>query len=124
LRAKFRQAGSNKNMSHALVLNLGMRDFSPSALKLFWVVLFSVSIAALLIFYILQVNFLTEETYSLQVSEKKANQLSGENETLKVDFSKLNSLTHIENYLLSQEFEKVGQVKYIRILESSVAASR
>ena len=111
-------------MSHALVLNLGMRDFSPWGMKLFWLLLFSVSISALLIFYILQVNFLTEETYSLQVSEKKANQLSGENETLKVDFSKLNSLTHIENYLLSQEFEKVGQVKYIRILESSVAASR
>ncbi len=111
-------------MSHALVLNLGMRDSSFWGMKFFWVLLFSISITALLIFYIFQVNFLTEETYSLQVSEKKANQLSGENETLKVDFSKLNSLTHIENYLLSQEFEKVGQVKYIRILESSVAASR
>lgn len=109
-------------MSHALVLNLEMRDFSSSALKLFWVLLFSISIAALLIFYILQVNFLTEETYVLRVSGEKANQLSGENETLKIDFSKSNSLTNIENYLLSQDFEKVSQVKYIRILESSVAA--
>ena len=111
-------------MSHALVLNLEMRDFSSSALKLFWLLLFSISIAALLIFYILQVNFLTEETYSLWVSEGKTNQLSGENETLKVDFAKLNSLTNIDNYLLNQGFEKVSRVKYIRILESSVAASR
>ena len=111
-------------MSHALVLNLEMRDFSSWGMKLFWVLLFSISISALLIFYILQVNFLTEETYVLRVSGEKVNQLSGENETLKVNFSKLNSLTNIENYLLNQGFEKVSQVKYIRILESSVAASR
>ena len=111
-------------MSHALILNLGIRNFSPLALKLFWVVLFSIPIAALLIFYILQVNFLTEEIYFLQSYEKKVNQLSGENETLKVNFSKLNSLTRIENYLSNQSFEKVSGVKYIRILESSVAASR
>jgi len=111
-------------MSHALVLNLEMRDFSSWGMKLFWLLLFSISIAALLIFYILQVNFLTEETYVLRVSEERTNQLSGENETLKVDFAKLNSLTHIENYLLTQNFEKVSQVRYIRILESSVATSR
>ena len=111
-------------MSHALILNLGIRDSSLLGMKLFWLLLFSISIAVLLIFYILQVNFLTEEIYFLQSYEKKVNQLSGENETLKVDFSKSNSLTHIENYLLTQDFEKVSQVKYIRILESSVAASR
>ena len=109
-------------MSHALVLNLEMRDFSPWGMKLFWVVLFSISIAALLIFYILQINFLTKEAYFLQSDETKVNQLSGENETLKVNFSKANSLTNIDGYLSNQDFEKVSQVKYIRILESSVAA--
>lgn len=83
-----------------------------------------ISILALLVFYIFQVNALTNETYLIQSCEEKLGQLSGENETLEVNFSKANSLTNIENYLQSQNFEKVSQIKYIYILESSVAASR
>ncbi len=83
-----------------------------------------ISILALLVFYIFQVNSLTNGTYLGQSCEKKLSQLSGENETLEVNFSKANSLTNIENYLQNQNFEKVSQVKYIYILESSVAASR
>jgi len=81
-------------------------------------------ILALLVFYIFQVNALTKETYLIQSCEEKLSQLSGENETLEVNFSKVNSLANIENYLQNQNFEKVSQVKYIHILESSVAANR
>lgn len=79
---------------------------------------------ALLVFYIFQVNALTKETHLIQSCEKKLSQLSGENEALEINFSKVNSLTNIENYLQNQNFEKVSQVKYIYILESSVAANR
>ena len=91
--------------------------------KVFLTVTF-ISILALLVFYIFQVNTLTKETYLIQSCEEKLSQLSGENETLEVNFSKVNSLANIENYLQNQNFEKVSQVKYIHILESSVAASR
>lgn len=91
--------------------------------KVFLTIIF-ISILALLVFYIFQVNTLTKETYLIQSCEKKLSQLSGENETLEVNFSKANSLTNIENYLQRQNFEKVSQVKYIHILESSVAANR
>lgn len=89
--------------------------------KVFLTITF-ISILALLVFYIFQVNALTNETYLIQSCEKKLGQLSGGNETLEVNFSKANSLTNIENYLQSQNFEKVSQIKYIYILESSVAA--
>jgi len=91
--------------------------------KVFLTIIF-ISILAPLVFYIFQVNTLANETYLIQSWEKKLSQLSGENETLEVNFSKANSLSNIENYLQNQNFEKVSQVKYIHILESSVAASR
>jgi uncharacterized protein YxeA len=81
-----------------------------------------ISILAPLVFYIFQVNALTRETYLIKNYEKNLAQLSSESETLKVDFSKVNSLTNLENYLQNGNFEKVTQVKYIQILETSVAA--
>jgi hypothetical protein len=81
-----------------------------------------ISILVLLVFYIFQVNTLANETYLIQSCEEKLSQLSGESETLEVNFSKVSSLSNIENYLQNQNFEKVSQVKYIYILESSVAA--
>jgi len=91
--------------------------------KIFLTITF-ISILALLVFYIFQINALTEETHFIQSCEKKLSQLSGENENLEVSFSRANSLVNIENYLQNQNFEKVSQVKYIYILESSVAANQ
>lgn len=75
-----------------------------------------------LVFYIFQVNTLAREAYLIKKYEKNLVQLSSEGETLKVDFSKVNSLSNLENYLQNGNFEKVTQVKYIQILEGSVAA--
>ena len=91
--------------------------------KLFWTII-SISILALLVFYVSQVNALTKETYLWQNYEKNLSQLSGESEVLVVNFAKSNSLSNIESYLQNQNFEKVSRVKYIRILESSVAAKK
>jgi len=82
----------------------------------------SILILTPLVFYIFQVNALTRETYLIKNYEKNLGQLSSESETLKVDFSKVNSLSNLENYLQNGNFEKVTQVKYIQILESSLAA--
>jgi len=75
-----------------------------------------------LVFYIFQVNTLAREAYLIKKYEKNLVHLSSEGETLKVDFSKVNSLSNLENYLQNGNFEKVTQVKYIQILEGSVAA--
>jgi predicted membrane protein len=87
-----------------------------------FLIIFSILILTSLVFYIFQVNALTKETYLSKNYEKNLAQLSSESETLKVDFSKVNSLSNLENYLQNGNFEKVTQVKYIQILETSVAA--
>jgi len=87
-----------------------------------FLIIFSILILNLLIFCIFQVNALTKENYLVKSCEKKLTQLSEENEILKVNFSKTNSLVNLENYLENGNFEKAGQVRYIQILESSVAA--
>jgi len=93
-------------------------------MKKFFLTIISVSTLILLFFYIFQVNVLTEETYFIKSCEKKLTQLSRENEALEIDFSKAGSLSNIESYLQSQNFEKVSQVKYIYILAGSVATSQ
>ncbi len=93
-------------------------------MKKFFLTIISVSTLILLVFYIFQVNVLTEETYFIKSCEKKLTQLSRENEALEIDFSKAGSLSNIESYLQSQNFEKVSQVKYIYILAGSVATSQ
>jgi hypothetical protein len=94
----------------------------PKTLRTKFLIMISILILTPLVFYIFQVNALTRETYLIKNYEKNLAQLSSESETLKVDFSKVNSLTNLENYLQNGNFEKVTQVKYIQILESSVAA--
>lgn len=89
--------------------------------KIFWLCIFA-SILFLLLFYVLQVNCLTQEIYLLENNENKLVQLFSENEILEINFSRSNSLANIKNYLQDGRFEKVSQIKYIQILESVVAA--
>jgi len=41
---------------------------------------------------------------------------------LEINFSKANSLNNIGSYVENQAFEKVKQVEYIRVFESTVLA--
>jgi len=92
-------------------------------LKLFWI-LSLISILALLVLYIFQVNSLTREVYFIKSQEERLKTLTQENEALEVDFSKAGSLANLESYLQGKNFEKANQVRYIQILESSVVKSR
>jgi len=90
--------------------------------KKFFSAIIAISILTFLSFYIFQINALAKETYLIQGYEKELNRISGTNEALEVNFSKANSLKNIENYIQAKNFKKVTQVKYIHILEGSVAA--
>ncbi|MBZ9569636.1 hypothetical protein KJA16_01805 [Patescibacteria group bacterium] len=88
-------------------------------LKLFWI--FSlILIITLLAFYIFQFNALTSETYKIQDSQKKINELFSENENLEIKLAKLNSLATIETLIEEFDFEKVDKIHYIQILESQI----
>ncbi len=81
----------------------------------------SISILFLLSFYVFQVNSLSKEIYLIENYEKQLNQLSEENEALEINFSEVNSLKNIVSYLQTQNFERANKIKYIHILETSVA---
>ena len=70
---------------------------------------------------ILQINYLARDVFLLQEYRQKLSQLSNNNEGLEIHLAQSSSLKNIENYLQSKNFVKADQVKYIQILEASVA---
>lgn len=75
-----------------------------------------------LFWYILQVGALSQDIYFLYEYEMKLATLLEDNKSLDIDFSKMNSLSNIETYLARSDFIKPNYVKYIQLLEGSVAA--
>ena len=87
-------------------------------------ILGSISIFALLVLYIFQVNSLAREVFLIEDYQKNLAQIIENNEKLEINFAKFSSLENIENYLQNQNFEKAIKIKYIRILESSVVKKK
>ena len=75
----------------------------------------------ILINYIFQVGALSKDIYLLNNYQRKLAILLEDNNSLDINFSKVNSLSNIEEYLAKGEFVKANQVKYIQILGGSVA---
>jgi chaperonin GroEL (HSP60 family) len=60
-----------------------------------------------------------QEIFLIKSYEKKISTLKEENKNLEIEFSKTNSLSNLNEYL--KDFEKVKNVKYIKLTGSSVA---
>ena len=75
-----------------------------------------------LINYIFQVGALSKDIYLLDNYQRKLTKLLENNNSLDINFSKVNSLSNIEDYLLKGNFVKANHVKYIQIIGSSVAS--
>jgi hypothetical protein len=92
------------------------RKFSLKAL----VILMLSLLLSLIVFSIIQFNAYIRETYLLSFYEQELEQLTAEDRVLEVNFSRVNSLNNINNYV--QNFEKADKIEYLRVLESTVAA--
>ena len=75
----------------------------------------------ILVNYIFQVGALSKDIYLLDDYQRKLANLLDDNNSLDINFSKVNSLSNIEDYLARTDFIKASQVKYIQILGGSVA---
>jgi len=106
-------------LTHTISIIRPFNSKRKFSFKTFWI-LSSILILALSLFCIFQANSLAREVFLIKSYEEKLNQLSENNEILEINFAQSNSLENIGNYLQNKNFEKVSQVKYIRILESSV----
>lgn len=89
------------------------------SMKLFWIVSF-VSIFSLLIFYIFQINEMTKTGYLTETYEKKISQLLKENKILAITSSQVSSLDNLEDRIKNLNYEKVGKIYYIEVLENQI----
>ncbi|MCK4453734.1 hypothetical protein KAU51_00035 [Candidatus Parcubacteria bacterium] len=96
---------------------IGLRLFS----KLF--LLFSlISIISLLIFAIIQVNQITRESNLILTYQENIKELSQRNQDLEIKLFQNNSFESIELLAQNLNYEKVGKIYYIKILESTAIA--
>lgn len=77
-----------------------------------------------LLFYIYQINNLTKGAYLINNYEKKISELSQENKTLQVTFAESSFLGGVNSKIRELNFQKTTSVKYIQILDSSLAAAK
>jgi hypothetical protein len=76
---------------------------------------------AMLVFYVYLVNEMTRSVYVIKNYEKEISVLLGENKKLEAHFTKTNLLGKITDKARELSFEKTTNIKYMQILESSLA---
>ena len=79
---------------------------------------------ALLIFYVWQINDLTRGSYLVNNYENQIVNLSNENKNLEVSFAESSFLGGALTKVQALNFQKNTSVKYIRILDNSVATAQ
>jgi hypothetical protein len=78
---------------------------------------------ALLVFYVWQINDLTRGSYLINSYEKQISKLSEENKNLEISFAESSFLGQALNKIQALNFQKTTSVKYIQILDNSVATA-
>lgn len=87
--------------------------------KMFCVAGFFLSLA-LLVFYVLQINYLTKGYYLINSYEKQISKLTNENQNLQVSFAENSFLGQVSQKAQALNFQKTTSVKYVQIPDSSV----
>ena len=80
--------------------------------------------AFLLFFYIYQINVLTKGSYLISSYKNSINEVSEQNKKLEVSFAENSFLGEVLVKTKELNFEKTTSVKYIQILESSLANAK
>jgi len=78
----------------------------------------------LLFFYIYQINILTRGTYLISSYEKSIEAVSEENKKLEISFAENSFLGEVLAKTQELNFQKTTSVKYIQVLESSLANAK
>lgn len=87
-----------------------------------FLILSSLITAALLIFYIFQINAEASERYLIKNYEIKLSQAIREKQALEINLVESNSLDNIINKVLGLDFEKIEKIDYIRISGDQILA--
>lgn len=82
-------------------------------------VIFAIS---LIIFYIFQISEITETSFNISLYERQIVGLSAGNKNLEISLSSQSSLGNLEAALRKLNYEKVGKINYIKVIDSGMAA--
>ncbi|MFC1629673.1 hypothetical protein ACFL11_00375 [Patescibacteria group bacterium] len=113
-----------KNMRNSVALNLPVSVSFPDiklSFKVFWIFT-TFFLLLLLVFYIFQINSVISKSYQVQYYQERINDLSEENKVLELSVAQLNSWENIERQVQDFNFEKLGQIYYIQMLDSTVVS--
>jgi len=110
-----------KSASLISVFPLGTSLKLSFSMKSWAVILFGI-LVSLFAISILQVNAYTRELYLLQDYEAKISQLTEENKSLEINFTKANSLNNIGDFVQNMTFVKAENILYIKVLETTALA--
>lgn len=83
-----------------------------------------ISCSLLLFFYIYQINILTSGTYSISKRKSSIEEISKENKKLEVLFAENNYLEKVLSRIEDSDFQKTVSIKYIQILDNSLANAK
>ena len=75
----------------------------------------------LMVFYVFQVSDLATRLGQMQSYEKKLTKLSHENEMFELTISGQNSISYLENRIKDLDFEKITNIRYIKVVDQKVA---
>ena len=81
-----------------------------------------IGLVSLLGLYVFQINQMAKSDYLVESHEQRIKGLSHGNKTLEINFAQANALGNIENLVNNLNFEKAGEVDYIRVIGSTVVA--
>ena len=81
-------------------------------------------VCSLLVFYAFLINELTGGTYLIKNYDNQIEKLSQDNKNLEVSFAKTGFLGMVEQKAEALNFEKTTSVKYIQILDASLAKAK
>ncbi len=81
-------------------------------------------IVLMLISYSFLINKITGEAYVIKNDTKQIETLSQENKSLEINFAKSDFLANIMEQAQGLSFEKTTNIKYVQMLESSLAQAK
>ena len=107
--------------SHTIALQKAFLIKLPNInIKLFVSVGFCL-VLALSVFYVYQINSMISSNYGIKSYQKQINTLTTENKNLEVKLAQISYIENVKQKTAELGFSKVQTVKYIQILDSSLA---
>ena len=100
---------------------------SLQSVKIHWKAMYLVAMAScalMLVFYIFEINQLTQGSYLIKNYNKEIKSLLTQNRDLQASFAEASVWGGIQNKAQSLDFQKTMDVTYVKVLQSSLAKAK